>query len=95
MLGQNTMDNQAKLLEEISEIKQYLSLIEHEINSSGHVEQLSDRQFQDIWKRLRVVRNFTHNVNYFWAEYTNNREFRKNLAEMDSKLLWEEKNERD
>lgn len=91
MLDKNTIDNQAKLREEISEIKQYLSLIEHEINSSGHVEQLSDRQFQDIWKRLRVVRNFTHNVNYFWAEYTDNKEFRKKLVETDRELLWREK----
>lgn len=83
MLDQNTMDNQAKLREEISEIKQYLSLIEHEINSSGRVGQLSDRQFQDIWKRLRVVCNFTYNVNYFWGKYTNDREFKKKLAEAD------------
>lgn len=91
MLDQNTIFNQTKLREEIEEIKEYLSLIEHEINSSGHVEQLSDRQFQDIWKRLRVVRNFTHNVNYFWAKYTDNKEFRKKLVETDRELLWREK----
>lgn len=80
MLDKNVMDNQAKLREEVSEIKKYLSLIEREINSSGNVERLSDWQFQDMWKRLKTVHNFTFNANYYWAKYTNNKELKKKLG---------------
>lgn len=85
MLDKKTTNNQAKLREEISEIKRYLSLIEHEINSSGHVERLSDHQFRDIWKRLRTINNFAYNVNYFWAKFTGNKELEEKLIGEDLK----------
>lgn len=85
MLDQNTIANQNKLREEISEIKHYLSLIEHEINSSGHVERLSDHQFRDIWKRLRTINNFAYNANYFWAKFTDNKELEEKLVGEDLK----------
>lgn len=85
MLDQNVIDNQTKLREEIKEIKEYLSLIEHEVNSSGHVERLSDHQFRDIWKRLRTINNFAFGVNYFWAKFTGNKELEKKLVGEDLK----------
>lgn len=91
MLDKNVIDNQTKLREEISEIKQYLSLIEHEVNSSGHVERLSDAQIQTVWRKLKTAFNFVYSANYFWAKYTNDREFREKLVKTDKKLLWEAK----
>ena len=83
MLDKNVADNQAKLREEIVDIKGYLAMIEHEISSSGHVEQLSDAQVQTIWRKLRTASNFMYSANYYWAKYTNNRELKKKLAEPD------------
>ena len=83
MLNKNAADNQAKLLEEIVDIKNYLAIIEHEINSSGHVELLSDDQVQAIWRKLRTAGNFIYSANYYWARYTNNRALIKKFVEMD------------
>lgn len=84
MLDQNTIANQNKLREEIVDIKRYLAMIEHEIASSGHVEQLSDAQVQTVWRKLRTASNFMYSANYYWARYTNNRELQKKLAEPDT-----------
>lgn len=71
MLDQNVIANQTKLREEISEIKQYLSSLEREINSPSNIARLSDGQVIDMWKRLRTINNFTCNARFFWKKYTN------------------------
>lgn len=81
MLDQNTINNQAKLREEISRIKQYLSLIEHEVNSSDHVERLSDDDVQIICRKLQIACNWVYNADYLWASCAGDNEFSKKLAE--------------
>lgn len=66
MMDQNTLNNQAKLREEIVDIKNYLAIIEHEINSSDNLELLSDDQVQAIWRKLRTAGNFIYSANYYW-----------------------------
>lgn len=70
MIDENTINHQKRLRDEIEDIKECISYIEHEINSSGHVEQLSDAQFIDMWKRLKTISNFSYNAKYFWDKYT-------------------------
>lgn len=70
MIDENTINHQKRIRDEIEDIKECISYIEHEINSSGHVEQLSDAQFIDMWKRLKTISNFSYNAKYFWDEYT-------------------------
>lgn len=82
-MNQNTIDNQAKLREEIMDIKNYLAIIEHEICQSDHVERLSDAQVQAIWRKLRTAGNFIYSANYYWARYTHNRALIKKFVEMD------------
>lgn len=81
MLDQNTINNQAKLRKEIDNIKQYLSLIEHEINASDHVERLSDCDVQIICRKLQIACNYIYNADYFWASNAGDNEFAQKLAE--------------
>lgn len=57
-LNDYVINNQTKLLEEINDIKLYLSLIEKEIKSSDRAESLSDDQVKTIWQKLRTAGNF-------------------------------------
>lgn len=86
MLDESTLkdyviNNQTTLLEEINEIKLYLSLIENKIKSSAHrSELLSDNQVKTISQKLQTAGNFVYGANYFWARYTNDEELIKQLA---------------
>ena len=71
MLDQKVIANQTKLREDISEIKQYMSSLEREINSPSNIARLSDGQVIDMWKRLRTINNFTCSARVFWKKYTN------------------------
>ena len=99
-LNDYVINNQSKLLEEINDIKLYLSLIEHEIKSSNQAESLSDDQVKTIWQKLRTAGNFVYGANYFWARYTNNEKLLKQLASENSEEIanivgGEVKNERE
>lgn len=90
MMDQNTIDNQAKLRGEIKEIKEYISLLEHEANSSGHVERLSDNQFQLIFGKLQAATNCVCNAGYYWAVFTNDKELKRKLVDLDLKITHEQ-----
>lgn len=89
MLNNNVANNQAKLREEIMDIKNYLAIIEHEINSSGHVERLSDNQFQLIFGKLQVATNCVCNAGYYWAVFAHDKELKRKLVDFDLKLTHE------
>lgn len=86
MLDQNTIANQTKLREEIKDIKEYLSLIEHEVNSYDHVAQLSENQFQLIFRKLQTTTNCVCNVGYYWAHFTNDKELKRKLVDVELKI---------
>lgn len=83
-MDKNVTDNQTILREEIEDIKQYLLLIENEVNSSDHVELLSNDQVLNILRKLRTAGNFVYSANHFWAKYTNNKELIEKIARIAS-----------
>lgn len=89
MLDKNVMDNQAKLRDEIKEIKEYISLLEHEVNASDHVAQLSENQFQLIFRKLQTTVDCACNVGYYWACFTNDKELKRKLVDLELKIAHE------
>lgn len=90
MLDQNVIDNQNQLREEIKDIKEYLSLIEHEVNSYDHVAQLSENQFQLIFRKLQTTANCVCNAGYYWAHFTNDKELKRKLVDVELKIAHEQ-----
>lgn len=89
MLDENVVNNQKLLRDEIKEIKAYLSLFEHEVNSSDHVARLSDDQVQNISRKLQTAANCVCNASCYWAQVTHNKELKGKLVDLDLKLTRE------
>lgn len=90
MLDENVVNHQKRLRDEIKELKAYLSLFEHEVNSSDHVARLSDDQFQNINRKLQTATNCVCNANSYWAYVTHNKELEGKLVDLDLKLTREQ-----
>lgn len=85
MLDENVVNHQKLLRDEIKELKDFLSLFEREVNSYGHVERLSDDQFQNIFRKLQTANNCVCNANCYWAYVTRNKELQGKLVDLDLK----------
>ena len=90
MLDKNVMDNQAKLRDEINEIKEYISLLEREVNASDHVARLSENQFQLIFRKLQTTANCASEAGYYWACFANDKELKRKLVDLDLKITHEQ-----
>lgn len=86
MPDKNVMDNQDKLRYAIKEIKEYISLLEHEVNASDHVARLSDNQFQLIFRKLKTTADCICNASYYWAYFTNDKELKRKLVDLELKI---------
>lgn len=89
MLDKNVADNQARLREEIEELKGYLSLLEHEVNASDHVARLSENQFELVFRKLQTTVNCVCNAGYYWAHFTNDKELKRKLVDLELKIAHE------
>ena len=90
MPDKNVMDNQAKLRDEINEIKEYISLLEREVNASDHVARLSENQFQLIFGKLKTTADCICNACYYWACFTNDKELKGKLFDLELKIAHEQ-----
>ena len=90
MLDKNVMDSQAKLRDKIKEIKEYISLLEHEINASDHVARLSENQFQLIFRKLQTTANCASETGYYWAHFANDKELKGKLVDLELKIAHEQ-----
>lgn len=86
MLDKNVENNQARLRDEIKEIKEYISLLEHEVNASDHVARLSENQFQLIFRKLQTTANCASEAGYYWAHFANDKELKGKLVDLELKI---------